>query len=114
MKKLLFSTALLISLSSFAASANSKLQKNEEIVYNNQGEFVGTSLNWDFDKLPKDAIQTITSSYLFPEYQLKECVAFRDASGEVRFVVSLSGAKDRVILDISTDGEVSVFSKIRK
>lgn len=113
MKKLLFATALLFSLSSFAAETNNN-RKNAEIIYNNQGEMLGTSATCDFDKIPKDAIYTITSKYTFPEYNLKECIEFTDAYGDKRYIVAMNSAKERLILDISVDGEVSVASRIRK
>lgn len=69
MKKLLIIAALFIGLSSFAANDNSRKVQN---VYNKQGELVGTTSQMDFDKLPKDAIQEITSRYTYPTYNLKE------------------------------------------
>ncbi|MDD2794099.1 MAG: hypothetical protein PHD73_13040 [Sediminibacterium sp.] len=114
MKKFILAALLMTSLSSFANETRVKTQKMQEPVYNRQGEMVGTSANYDFDKLPKDALYTITSKYTFPEYNLKECIEFTDAYGEKRFFIAMNSTKERLILDITTDGEVSVLAKIRK
>jgi len=114
MKKFVLAAAMLFSLSSFAADTNMNSKKNAEIIYNNQGEMLGTSVTCDFDKIPKDAIYIITSKYTFPEYNLKECIEFTDAYGDKRYIVAMNSTKERLILDISVDGEVSVASRIRK
>ncbi|MBH2004904.1 MAG: hypothetical protein I8H66_09460 [Sphingobacteriia bacterium] len=114
MKKFILAALLMTSLSSFATETRVKDQKVHQPVYNRQGDMVGTSAYYEFDKLPKDAIYTITSKYTFPEYNLKECIEFTDAYGEKRYFIAMNSAKQRLILDITTDGEVSVLAKIRK
>lgn len=111
MKKLLIIAALFIGLSSFAANDNSRKVQN---VYNKQGELVGTTSQMDFDKLPKDAIQEITTRYTYPTYNLKECLVYTDVYGEKNYFVSMNSAKEKLILAINVDGEVSVVSKIKK
>jgi hypothetical protein len=111
MKKLLIIAALFIASSSFAANDNSLKIQN---FYNKQGELVGTTKPMDFDKLPKDAIQEITTRYTFPTYNLKECLVYTDVYGETNYFVSMSGAKEKLILAINEEGEVSVVSKIKK
>jgi hypothetical protein len=51
---------------------------NETITafYNEDGDLVGTSKKVSFDKLPKAALETITTRYTFPEYQVLECIEF--------------------------------------
>lgn len=114
MKKFMLGATLLFALSSFATPKNVSSKKNAEIIYNNQGEAIGTSTNCDFDKIPKDAIYTITTKYTFPEYNLKECIEFTDAYGDKRYIVAMNSAKERLVFDISVDGEVSIASRIRK
>jgi hypothetical protein len=114
MKKFILAALLMTSLSSFANETLVKNQKVYQPLYDRQGDMIGTSVNYDFDKLPKEAIYTITSKYTFPEYNLKECIEFTDVYGEKRFFIAMNSAKERLILDISTYGEVSVLAKIRK
>lgn len=106
--------ALLFSFNSFATTSIKNDEKNSGKVYYKQGEIIGTSTNFDFDKLPKDAIYLITSKYTFPTYSLKECIEFTDAYGDKKYFVSMNSAKDQLILDISNDGEVNVASRIKK
>lgn len=113
MKKIIIiAAALFIGISSFAASKdnNTKIQD----FFNKQGELIGSTSKVDFDKLPQDAIQTITTKYTFPTYTLKECIAFVDVYGDVTYYVSMTSAKDKLVLNISTEGEVSVASRIKK
>ena len=98
MKKLLIIAALFICLSSFAANDNSRKIQN---VYNIQGELLGTTSRMDFDKLPKYAIQEITTRYKFPTYNLKECIEYKDVYGEINYFVSMNSAKEKLILAIN-------------
>ncbi len=106
--------ALLFSFNSFANASIKKDERSTEKVYYKQGEVIGKSINFDFDKLPKDAIYVITSKYTFPTYSLKECIEFTDAYGDKKYFVSMNSAKDQLVLDISNDGEVSIASRIKK
>ncbi len=115
MKKVIIAAAaLLFTLNSFANASFKRDEKNSEKVYYKQGEVIGTSTNFDFDKLPKDAIYIITSKYTFPTYSLKECIEFTDTYGDKKYFVSMISAKDQLVLDISNDGEVSIASRIKK
>ena len=51
--------------------------------YNTEGDLIGTTRYQDFDKLPKNALKTITSKYTFPEYALQECIAFTNEYNEI-------------------------------
>lgn len=115
MKQIIFAVAaLLFSFNSFANATVKLDERNIEKVYYKQGEIIGTSTNFDFDKLPKDAIYVITSKYTFPTYSLKACIEFTDAYGDKKYFVSMNSAKDQLVLDISNDGEVSIASRIKK
>ena len=54
---------------------------NEKVdaFYDNAGEMLGISKVMAFDKLPKSALETLTTKYTFPEYQLKDCIEFTNA-----------------------------------
>ena len=42
--------------------------------YNNDGEFLGTSKTFAFDKLPKKGLTAIMKLYPYPPYKLQECI----------------------------------------
>ncbi len=83
-----------------------------EVFYDLDGEMIGTSKNVAFDKLPKAAIETLTSEYTYPEYQIKECIEFVNADKEKNFYVSFASATGTIVLEISQTGHVRLFSKI--
>ena len=82
--------------------------------YDTDGDLIGTSKNVAFDKLPKGAIETITTKYTFPEYQVKECIEFSNATNEKNYYVSFDTSNETVVLEISKTGIVSVFDKTKK
>ncbi len=85
-----------------------------EVFYNQDGLLIGTAKGVDFDKLPKAAIQTITSEYTFPEFNLRECIEFIDAFNTKKYYVSMETTNDRVILEISKYGSVSTYINQQK
>lgn len=89
-------------------------EKKVEVFYNQEGDLIGSTRYQDFDKLPKNAIKTITSKYTFPAYDLQECIVFTNESNEVTYYVSMTTEKDYLVLAISEYGEVSIFSNTRK
>lgn len=64
-----------------------------------------------FDKLPKAALQTITTKYTYPEFQLEDIIQFENAEGETSYFVSMDNADMKIVLEIPAFGQVSVFSK---
>ncbi len=89
---------------------------NEKVnaFYDVDGELIGTSKDLAFDKLPKAGLETITTKYTFPEYQVKHCMEFTNASNEKNFYVSFDKAGETIVLEITKIGMVSVFSKTVK
>lgn len=83
----------------------------KEVFYTPQGELIGTTKTFAFDKLPKSALQTITIKYTYPDYQLEDCIEFENADGETSYFISMEKGNTKLILEISTFGQVSVFSK---
>lgn len=112
MKKLLFIAAMFIGFSSFATSTNNNSTIQD--FYNKQGEFIGATSQMDFDKIPKEAIQEITTRYTFPTYSLKDCIKYTDVYGETNYFISMNSAKEKMILAINEEGAVSVVSRIKK
>lgn len=80
-----------------------------EAFYNLDGSTIGVSKTLALDKLPKNALKTITKKYPFPPYVLKECIEFTNADGEKKFYVSLEEAKTKLILEVSATGAVDIF-----
>lgn len=89
-------------------------EKKVEVYYNTAGDLIGTTRYQDFDKLPKNAIKTITSKYTFPTYALQECIAFTDNYNELTYYVSMTTEQSYLVLAITEYGEVSIFSNSRK
>lgn len=89
---------------------------NEKVFafYDTDGELIGTSRTMAFDKLPKSALENITSKYLYPEYQLKDCIEFTTAFNEKNYYVSMDRKNETVVLEITKGGAVSVFARNRK
>ncbi len=89
---------------------------NEKVdaFYDNNGEMIGISKTMAFDKLPKSALETLTTKYTFPEYQLKDCIEFTNADNEKNFYVSFDTKNESIVLEITKAGGVSVMSKTRK
>lgn len=89
---------------------------NEQLnaFYGTDGELIGTSKTFAFDKLPKAALETITTKYTFPDYQLQDCIEFVNSANEKNYYVSFGKKNESVVLEINRSGIVSVFSKTKK
>lgn len=83
----------------------------KEVFYTHQGELIGAAKAFAFDKLPKNALQTITTKYTYPEFQLEDVIQFENAEGETSYFVSMEHTDMKIVLEISAFGQVSVFSK---
>ncbi len=82
--------------------------------YGADGDLIGTTQPLQFDKLPKAAIETITTKYTFPEFQVVDCIQFSNADNEKDYYVTLSKKNENLLLKITPAGMVRVFSKTRK
>ena len=86
--------------------------ENVEAFYDVNGELIGTSKTFAFDKLPKSALELITTKYTFPENQLRDCIEFTNGDSEKNYYVSfVKKNNDRFVLKITEGGIVSVFQK---
>lgn len=88
--------------------------KKVQAFYDEFGDLIGTSKTYDFDKLPKSAIETITTKYTYPDYQLKDCIEFVSGGNETNYYISMARKNETVVLEITTGGMVSVFAKMKK
>jgi hypothetical protein len=84
---------------------------NEKVTahYDVYGDLVGTSKNLAFDKLPKAALESITTTFTFPDYQLKECIEFTTSDNVKKYYVSFVTEDTTVVLEISENGRVDLF-----
>lgn len=82
-----------------------------EFFYTPDGTFLASSKSFDFDKLPLQALKTLTNSYAYPEYTLEDCIVIENADQELNYYVSLVKANKKTILQIATDGTVTVVAK---
>jgi hypothetical protein len=84
---------------------------NEKVTahYDVYGDLIGTTKNLAFDKLPKAALESITTTFTFPDYQLKECIEFVNADNVKKYYASFETEDTTVVLEISENGRVDVF-----
>jgi hypothetical protein len=92
-------------------------QLNNETVnafYDKDGDLIGTSKTVNFEKLPKSALETLTTKYTYPDYQLKECIEFTSSTNEKNYYVSFDKKDEKVVVEITKGGMVSVFDRTKK
>jgi hypothetical protein len=87
--------------------------KNMEYFYSPEGEFLASSKTFDFDKLPKAALKTITNNYAYPTYTLLECIVIENADQEINYYLSMEKAGKTTILQISESGTVSNIAGLK-
>ncbi len=112
-----FTTAKAISWSADANFEKVSFLENgikKEVFYTHQGELIGAAKTFAFDKLPKSALQTITTKYTYPEFQLEDVIQFENADGDSSYFVSMDNTSIKIVLEISAYGQVTVFSKETK
>jgi hypothetical protein len=77
------------------------------VYYNEYGDLLGSTKTMAFDKLPKSALEILTTEYTFPDYELTDCIEYTDADNNRNFYVSFEFNEERIILSISTSGSVA-------
>ena len=89
---------------------------NEQVAafYDTEGDLIGTSKTIALEKLPKAALETITTKYTFPEFQLKDCIEFTNASNEKNYYVAFGKKNEDLVIEITRSGAVSVFARTKK
>ena len=80
-----------------------------DVYYDEYGALIGSTKTMDFDKLPKWALETITTEYTFPDYQLTDCIAFTDADNITSYFVSFDLGQEKIRLSISMVGNVALM-----
>ena len=82
-------------------------QEKIEVFYDIYGELIGSTKTMAYDKLPKAALETLTTEYTFPDYQLTDCIAFTDADNSTNYYLSFDLYGESVVLSVSSNGRVS-------
>jgi hypothetical protein len=86
--------------------------KTIEAFYDATGEKIGTSQAISVSSLPKKAQKVIDTKYA--GYKVTEAISFDKTDEGVQHYVSLENEKSKLVLEVSKDGDVSVFSKKAK
>ncbi len=80
-----------------------------EVYYSVYGDLIGSSKTMAFDKLPKTALDILTTEYTFPDYQLTDCIEFTDADNNKSFYVSFDFYNETIAVSISINGLVTLM-----
>lgn len=83
-------------------------QEKVDVYYDSFGELMGTTKTMAFDKLPKSALEILTTEYTFPDYQLTDCIEYTDTDNNKSYFVSFDLDNERIIVSISANGSVSL------
>ncbi|BAV09838.1 hypothetical protein SAMN05421788_1011271 [Filimonas lacunae] len=86
-------------------------EQKMEAFYDADGELIGTSYAVDYSKLPARATKNIAEKYA--AYQVTETIEFDNVKDGLNYYVSMVSATNKVVLQVSAQGEVSVFKKSR-
>ncbi|MES2332547.1 MAG: hypothetical protein V4539_23270 [Bacteroidota bacterium] len=78
-----------------------------DVYYNEDGDLLGSTKTMAFDKLPKSALEILTSEYTFPDYELTDCIEYTDADNNKNYFVSFDINNERVVVSVSTGGSVA-------
>ncbi|MDB5211750.1 MAG: hypothetical protein JWQ30_2577 [Sediminibacterium sp.] len=78
-----------------------------DVYYNEDGNLLGSTKTMAFDKLPKSALEILTTEYTFPDYELTDCIEYTDVDNNKNYFVSFDINSERVVLSVSTGGSVA-------
>lgn len=78
-----------------------------EMFYTLDGDLIGTSKTFAYDKLPKNALNQMANKYAYPEFELVKCIEFVNAYNETNYYLSLSGYNEDLYLQISEKGQIT-------
>ncbi len=82
---------------------------NIEAYYSQDGEFIGMGRSIEKDRLPLAALKEIDEKYA--DYTITDAVEFTYVDKGTSYYLSANNGKVKVILNISVEGEVTVFKK---
>ncbi|MFL9482519.1 hypothetical protein ACI6Q2_07045 [Chitinophagaceae bacterium LWZ2-11] len=77
--------------------------------YNVKGELIATSHHIALRVLPQEALETIQDKYTDKGYKITEAIEMDHEDNGLNYYVTLTAKDKKVVLEISKEGEVSVF-----
>ncbi|MBN9296374.1 MAG: hypothetical protein J0I41_05145 [Filimonas sp.] len=87
-------------------------EQRMEAYYDNDGELIGTSRATTLDFLPSKATKKIDEKYA--GYKTEEVVEFDSVKDGLSYYVSLTNDTNKIVLQVSSEGSVSVYKKTSK
>lgn len=78
-----------------------------EMFYTLEGDLIGISKTFAYDKLPKNALNQMATKYAYPEYELVKCIEFVNADNETNYYLSLSGFNEDLYLQVNEKGQIT-------
>lgn len=82
-----------------------------DVSFNNDGDLIGISKTISFDELPSKSKQTIEKNYA--DFKKHDIIEFKNSEAETSFYISMLKDEKKIILQISIDGDVSVFKPLQ-
>lgn len=95
----------------FAKAAFTMNGQQMEAFYNTEGERIATSKKITLDELPAEAKRTFTKK--FGGYDVKEAIRFEGVD-EDAYYISAENEKESVIVKVSSNQSVSIFTRTNK
>jgi hypothetical protein len=84
---------------------------NLQAFFDKQGNLIGTSRQIEVSALPLAYVININSQY--DGYDILEAIEFDHAENGMSYYVTVSKGDKKYILNVSTDGDISVFKKMK-
>jgi len=78
-----------------------------EMFYTLEGDLIGISKTFAYDKLPKNALNQMATKYAYPEYELVKCIEFVNADNETNYYLSLGGFNEDLYLQVNEKGQIT-------
>lgn len=79
--------------------------------YDKQGNFIGTSRSIEVNALPLPYVMKINHDY--EGYKITEAIEFDHAQNGMSYYVSVTNGDKVYVLNVSPDGDISVFKKMK-
>ncbi len=85
------------------------MNQKMEAFYDNNGDYFGVSREISAGSLPAEALKTINKKY--DGNVVTQAIEFDDAQNKPNYYVLLKNPRSSIILKVSAEGEISIFSK---
>jgi len=84
---------------------------NLQAFFDKQGNFIGTSREIEVNALPLSYVMNINKEY--NGYEILEVIEFDHAENGMSYYLTVAKGDKKYILNVSTDGDISVFKKMK-